>query len=808
MTGTDLPSLVRAAQSGGVDDLVALMAPLARDLRTFIATFSASPAMTDEAFRIAWGEVRRDLASCPATGEAALWVRQQAIGVLKRMLGEERNQAISAKDSLRHVVAQEGLESIDALVTAANDNAQSLGERYGELPEALQTLLARRYADGAKLAELAREEGVNEVEIGIRLYAARAQLHWRATAEDARAPADRLFPGLIEQYMTWSMATEARGVLAGSMTKDLVRTSAFSRQVRTQLMLSALFGPIDVGALRQLAESLVPAARPKRNESSLLRVVAPPRAPVASGTGLHRRGDTATRGQDPPSGVRRQRGSRPKARRVDDPDERSSGSSGRVALIAGAAFLAIGLIALVVVWSGGSRTAASPLPAAPSVAEQAARAEPAARVEANAPALVRPKTGSALFVRGIGLGGNDPVVIERNRWLSHRQALGAGLTVLPGTQIAPVISLSGSGMDFDLKAMLGSGLAASSGASIHIAQSLPNGDYDVSLWVSSGSSSVESFGLVLNGKSASTDQTTGSGSWRRVGPNRVTVSERKLVVVLSGPPTLRLSGLALFVPGGPLPVLPASVSVVSPGEASVLYTGSGVTLRAEVIGSGVTKVVYRNGDEILGEATTAPYALTLQNPKPGEYRVTASAVTAASDASVSLPRAFTLTKAGGTGTIRWECWEGLPGDSLADVRGKPELERPAKRTQEMNAFDAPRNAAEEFYGRMRGWIVPPATGAYVFWIAADDEGALFISPDDKPAGKQRIAGHNKAVGYGDWGREGGQQSQPIALTEGVRYYIEAVYKEGKVDDHCSVGWKLPNGVLERPIPGVHLIPFK
>ena len=42
----------------------------------------------------------------------------------------------------------------------------------------------------------------------------------------------------------------------------------------------------------------------------------------------------------------------------------------------------------------------------------------------------------------------------------------------------------------------------------------------------------------------------------------------------------------------------------------------------------------------------------------------------------------------------------------------------------------PRNAAEEFYGRMRGWIVPPATGAYVFWIAADDEGALFISPDD------------------------------------------------------------------------------
>ena len=349
--------------------------------------------------------------------------------------------------------------------------------------------------------------------------------------------------------------------------------------------------------------------------------------------------------------------------------------------------------------------------------------------------------------------------------------------------------------------------AASSGASIHIAQSLPNGDYDVSLWVSSGSSSVESFGLVLNGKSASTDQTTGSGSWRRVGPNRVTVSERKLDVVLSGPPTLRLSGLALFVPGGPLPVLPASVSVVSPGEASVLYTGSGVTLRAEVIGSGVTKVVYRNGNETLGESTTSPYAVTLKDSKPGEYRVTASAVTSGGDATVSLPRAFTLNKAGGSGTIRWECWEGLGGDHLGDVQGKAKLEQPPQRTKEMSDFDAPRDATDDFYARMRGWIVPPATGAYVFWIAADDEGALFISPDDKPGSKQRIAG-NSSVGYGDWSREQGQQSQPIALTEGVRYYIEAVYKEGKGNDHCSVGWKLPNGVLERPIPGVHLIPFK
>lgn len=807
MTGTDLPSLVRAAQSGGVNELVALMAPLARDLRTFIATFSASPAMTDEAFRVAWGEVRRQLAFCPVSGEAAQWVRQQSIAVLKRMLGEERNQAITAKDALRHVVAQEGIEGLDAMVSAANANAQSLGERYSGLPEDLQTLIARRYGDGAKLAEIAREQRISEVDTGIRLFTARAQLHWRASAEDARAPADRLLPGLIEQYLTWSMATEARGVLAGSMTKDLARTAAFSRQVRTHLLLGALFGPIEEQALRQLAETLVPAAKPKRNESSLLRVVAPPRAPVASVTELHRRGEASSpRRQDPPSGPRRQRGSRPKVRRAGD-DEGPSSSGGRVAMIAGGAFLAIGLIALAVVWSGGSRGVQPVVPPVP-VTDQTSRSETGTGKEPDAPPPVRPKTGPALFVRGIGFGGNDPVVIERNRWLSHRQALGAGLSVMPGTQIAPLLSISGPGMDFDLKAMLGNGLVGSGGAAIHITQALPDGEYDVSLWVSSASASVEGYGLVLNGKTTSTDQSAGGGPWRRLGPHRVMVSDRKLDVVLSGPPTLRLCGLALTVPGGPVPALPASVSLVSPGEASAFYIGNEVTLRADVIGSGVTKVVYRNGDEILGEATTSPYVHTFTGTKPGEYRVTASAVMAGGDTTVSLPRAFTISKAGGTGTIRWEMWEGLGGDFLADVRDMAVLERPPKRTQDMKSFDAPRNTAEEFYGRMRGWIVPPATGAYVFWIAGDDECALFISPDDKPANKQRIAGNRNSVGYGDWGKEGGQQSQPIALTEGVRYYIEAVYKEGKVDDHCTVGWKLPNGVLERPIPGAHLIPFK
>jgi hypothetical protein len=47
----------------------------------------------------------------------------------------------------------------------------------------------------------------------------------------------------------------------------------------------------------------------------------------------------------------------------------------------------------------------------------------------------------------------------------------------------------------------------------------------------------------------------------------------------------------------------------------------------------------------------------------------------------------------------------------------------------------------------------------------------------------------------------------VVLTAGKRYYIEALHKEGGGSDHCSVGWTLPDGTDERPIPGKRLSPW-
>ena len=40
---------------------------------------------------------------------------------------------------------------------------------------------------------------------------------------------------------------------------------------------------------------------------------------------------------------------------------------------------------------------------------------------------------------------------------------------------------------------------------------------------------------------------------------------------------------------------------------------------------------------------------------------------------------------------------------------------------------------------MRGYLLPPASGAYTFWIASDDSSLLYLSAGTNPASMTAIA---------------------------------------------------------------------
>jgi hypothetical protein len=155
-----------------------------------------------------------------------------------------------------------------------------------------------------------------------------------------------------------------------------------------------------------------------------------------------------------------------------------------------------------------------------------------------------------------------------------------------------------------------------------------------------------------------------------------------------------------------------------------------------------------------------------------------------------------------------EVWEGIPGGSVSDLLASPDFpDHPTSTNYVTDLFEAPTDVLEEYGQRMHGYIVPPQTGIYTFWIASDDGGTLWLSTDDNPATAREIAYVANWTSSRAWSWEANQQSAPIALTQGRAYYISAMMKEGGGGDNLAVRWLMPNGTDQGPIVATNLLPF-
>ncbi|MEO1449519.1 MAG: PA14 domain-containing protein, partial [Bacteroidota bacterium] len=156
-----------------------------------------------------------------------------------------------------------------------------------------------------------------------------------------------------------------------------------------------------------------------------------------------------------------------------------------------------------------------------------------------------------------------------------------------------------------------------------------------------------------------------------------------------------------------------------------------------------------------------------------------------------------------SGEILMERWDNIEGGVSVDL--VPVNTVPTS-TQNLSLFEIPVNVAENYGARVRGYICPPETGDYTFWISGDDNCELWLSTDGNPANKTRIAHVPGWTSSRQWDKYAEQQSGTIALEAGVSYYVEAIVKEQGGGDNLAVGWQLPSGTLQRPIDGAHVAP--
>ncbi len=165
------------------------------------------------------------------------------------------------------------------------------------------------------------------------------------------------------------------------------------------------------------------------------------------------------------------------------------------------------------------------------------------------------------------------------------------------------------------------------------------------------------------------------------------------------------------------------------------------------------------------------------------------------------------------------------GVLLTDLEASPLYPNSPSQVRYRSAIAA--NTSDEFdnYGtRLSGWIIPPVSGNYTFYLAADDQGDLWLSTDSSPANLVKIADEPVWSGRRTWTGEGGgggrlattsvsggpqaNISGPIALTAGQMYYFQARMKEGGGGDNLDVAWQKPGDAVplngSESIPGVYL----
>ena len=139
------------------------------------------------------------------------------------------------------------------------------------------------------------------------------------------------------------------------------------------------------------------------------------------------------------------------------------------------------------------------------------------------------------------------------------------------------------------------------------------------------------------------------------------------------------------------------------------------------------------------------------------------------------------------GSLLREIWHDVAGNKVEQfiehVTEHPEPDQ----TETIDQFETPEDFDDQYGQRLRGYLYPPVTGTYEFSIRANAEGWLYLSTDATPDHKRLV-----------------EPKAAIDLSSDQVYYVEAFHKESTGKDHLSIGWKLPDGTEEKPIPGKHL----
>lgn len=170
---------------------------------------------------------------------------------------------------------------------------------------------------------------------------------------------------------------------------------------------------------------------------------------------------------------------------------------------------------------------------------------------------------------------------------------------------------------------------------------------------------------------------------------------------------------------------------------------------------------------------------------------------------LTLGVAFATTVYAQTGTVNHERWNNVLGATVAQIP----LGTAPSTTGTLTKLEIPANSGDNYGTRIRGYIIPSTSGSYTLRITGDNDCELWLSTNDNPANKSRIAFVSGWTNQYEWSKYASQTATARNLTAGVKYYVEILHKEDGGGDHVAVGWTGPGISTISVIGGSNIAPF-
>jgi hypothetical protein len=236
--------------------------------------------------------------------------------------------------------------------------------------------------------------------------------------------------------------------------------------------------------------------------------------------------------------------------------------------------------------------------------------------------------------------------------------------------------------------------------------------------------------------------------------------------------------------------------LVQPVDVGVVVGGlSKFSVGLDIPPGGTTTIKWtKNGTDIANSNTNS---LTLPAAVAGDNAAKIKAVITSGGATVTSSEATlyvaTVSNTYAVGVVKFEAYNDINGTAVSDLTSNSKYTSGTPDdVKVLSAIDSPNGYGDNYGAKVSGFITPPTSGSYRFFIRSDDASELWLSTNDKESSAVKIAEETDccdAFVEPDVANDDGATfatSQPINLVAGTKYAFYALLKEGGGGDYVQV----------------------